>query len=241
MTGHAPTGIRALAFDVGGSVFDWKGAVTSVVRSQAGRHGVAVDPAAIAMRWRQEMFATLGRLHRGEIAPRNMDGMLALALDEVAAAWPALPFTAGDRGELVQAWHQMDAWDEFPAALARMKTRYTTAVISVLSFAILVDSSKHAGLAWDALISCEFLEAYKPKPEAYVAGARLLGLTPEQVCFVAVHPADLLAAKATGMTTAFVTPKSGEPDMPGLTVPHRPADHDFNAGSYAELCDLLGC
>ncbi|MEQ8348851.1 MAG: HAD-IA family hydrolase [Sneathiellaceae bacterium] len=234
-------GIKALAFDVGGSVFDWKGAVSAVARRQAGRAGVAVDAEAVAMRWRQAMFATLGRLHRGEIAPCNMDAMLAMALDEVAADFPAMPFPDAGRAELLQAWHEMDAWEEFPAALARMKTKYVTAVVSVLSFAILVDSSKHAGLAWDALISCEFLGAYKPRPEAYIAGARLLGLAPEQVCFVAVHPADLLAAKATGMTTAYVTPKSGEPDMPGLTVPHRPAEHDFNAGSYAELCDLLGC
>lgn len=233
--------IKALAFDVGGSVFDWKGAVSAVVREQARQAGATVDAEAVAMRWRQAMFATLGRLHRGEIGHCNMDAMLAMALDDVAAAFPALPFSPADRAGLLRAWHRMAAWEEFPAALARMKTKYTTAVVSVLSFAILVDSSKHAGLAWDALISCEFLEAYKPKPEAYIAGARLLGLAPAQVCFVAVHPADLLAAKATGMTTAFVAPKSGEPDMPGLTIPHRPEEHDFNAATYAELCDLLGC
>lgn len=32
--------IKALAFDVGGSVFDWKGAVTPVVAEIAAAHGV---------------------------------------------------------------------------------------------------------------------------------------------------------------------------------------------------------
>lgn len=235
------TKIKALAFDVGGSVFDWKTAIAKVAREKLARLGSPLAAENFAMQWRLEMFKTLGRLHQGDIPSCNMDTMLEIALVEVMQSNPELVFDAVDKADLMAAWHQMDVWDEFPEALERMKTKYTVSVISVLSFAILVDSSKHAGIGWDAIISCEFLSCYKQKPEAYIEGAALIGLKPEEVCFVAVHPSDLLAAKKTGMATAYVDPKGSEPDVPGLVMEYKPEDFNFNAETYLELCDQLGC
>jgi len=233
--------IKALAFDVGGSVFDWKGATTPVIAQIAANHGVALDAEEFAMNWRLEMFLTLGRLHKGEIEHCNMDVMLRIGLDNLLERHPEFNPTEAEIADLMRCWHRMDCWDEFKIAIERMKTKYTVAILSVLSFSILVDSSKYAGLAWDAIISCEFLSCYKQKPEAYTEGAALLGLKPEEICFVAVHPSDILSAKKTGMRTAYVAPKADEPDVPGLVMPYDPNDYDFNAETYLELCDQLGC
>ena len=132
--------IKALAFDVGGSVFDWKGAVKRAIAPLAKDHAADIDTEQFAMDWRLGMFMTLGRLHRGEIAHCNMDDMLHLALEEVLTKYPVLSLNEVEKAELMSAWHLMDAWDEFPRALDRMKSRYTVAILSVLSFAILVDS-----------------------------------------------------------------------------------------------------
>lgn len=235
------TEIKALAFDVGGSVFDWKAAVSAVVAAKAKKYDVNIDAEAFAMSWRLAMFLTLGKLHKGEIPYCNMNAMLASALDELLEATPELPLDNDDKADMMQAWHQMAVWEEFPDAIERMKSKYKVTILSVLSFAILVDSSKHAGIAWDAIMSCEFLSAYKQKPEAYNEGAKLLGLKNEEICFVAVHPSDLLSAKKTGMRTAYVAPKASEPDVPGLIVPYNPEDYDYNAVTYLDLCDQLGC
>jgi 2-haloacid dehalogenase len=210
--------IKALAFDVGGSVFDWKAAVKAVVNKKIAKYDLNIDAEELAMSWRLTMFMYLGKLHRGEIRYCNMDVMLKMALDELLGKRPELPFDAADKADLMQAWHQMEVWDEFPEALKRMKSKFKVTVLSVLSFAILVDSSKHAGITWDALMSCEFLSCYKQKPEAYNEGAQLLGLKNEEICFVAVHPSDILSAKKTGMKTAYVAPKASEPDVPGLVM-----------------------
>lgn len=193
------------------------------------------------MNWRLEMFMTLGRLHKGEIPYCNMDKMLEIALANVLERTPDLSPTADEQKRLMATWHQMDVWDEFPEALERMKSKFTVSILSVLSFGILVDSSKHAGLSWDAIISCEFPSAYKQNPAAYIEGAALLGLKPEEICFVAVHPSDILSANKVGMRTAYVAPKADEPDVPGLVFPYDPSDYDFNADTYLELCDKLGC
>ena len=59
------TAIKALAFDVGGSVFDWKGSVISVLQNVAQKYPVALDEESFAMEWRLAMFMLLGKLHKG--------------------------------------------------------------------------------------------------------------------------------------------------------------------------------
>ena len=94
-------------------------------------------------------------------------------------------------------------------SLERLRSRYTVVVLTVLSWSLVVDSSKRGGLSWDGVLSCEFLGHYKPDPEAYLAGVTMLGLDPRQVMMVAAHPWDLRSAAAVGMRTAYV-PRPGE-------------------------------
>lgn len=234
--------IKALLFDVGGSVFNWKGAITPLIELKADKCGASIDVEDFANKWRIGMFVTLGRLHKGEIPHCSMDIMLAIALDELLAGYPEFNLDTSDKADLLQGWHQMGVWEEFPEAIKRLKSKFTVAILSVLSFSTLVDSNKHSGITWDAIISCEFLSKYKQQPESYLEAAALLGLKPEQICFVAVHPSDLLSAKNTGMQTAYVTPKKGsEPEGLGLGSSYNPEDFNINADDYNDLCDKLSC
>ena len=110
-----------------------------------------------------------------------------------------------DRDSLNTVWHHLEAWPDFPGVLPRLRERYTTTVLTVLSFAIVVDCSKHNRLSWDAIMSCEVFDHYKPDPEAYRAGVKLLGISPGQAMMVACHPGDLGAAAAAGLHTAYVS------------------------------------
>jgi 2-haloacid dehalogenase len=67
-----------------------------------------------------------------------------------------------------------------------------------------VDCSKHNGISWDGILSCEFLGHYKPDAEAYHKGVSLLRLEPEQAMMVAAHPGDLSAAIKAGLHSAYV-------------------------------------
>ncbi|MEE8338351.1 MAG: haloacid dehalogenase type II [Dehalococcoidia bacterium] len=201
--------IKALAFDVGGTVFDWHSTIRDEISRLAADRGVEVDAPQFTNQWRFGMFQHLGRVRSGELPWMNADALHRLALDDVAKDHPALELSAADRDELNTVWHRLNIWPDFPQALEALRSRYTVVVLTVLSWSIVVDSSKRHGLSWDGILSCEFLGHYKPDREAYLAGARTLGVAPEQVMMVAAHPGDLRAAMAAGFSSAYV-PRPGE-------------------------------
>lgn len=199
-----PAPVKALLFDVGGTVFDWHGTVQQAVERLAAERGVQVDAGQFARDWRQRMFELLGQVRRGTLPWMNADAMHRRALDELAAAHPALIVNEAEREALTLVWHRLRVWPDAPAALEVLRSRYIVVVLTVLSWASVVQSSKEAGLVWDGILSCEFLGHYKPDREAYLAAVRLLGLRPEEAMMVAAHPGDLRAAMAAGLRAAYV-------------------------------------
>jgi len=223
-------GIKALTFDVGGSVFDWQTATRRAVREIADTRGVEVDDGAFTMTWRRRMFQELARVRSGELPWQNADQLHRSLLDELADAYPQLELSDADRDDLNGAWHRMGVWDDVPDALKSLREHYIVSILTVLSLSIVVDSSRHAGIDWDAYISCEFLGVYKPEAAAYQTAARLLGAAPHETMMVAVHPPDLLAAQRAGLKTGYVKPKVWEPGADG------PAEgFDVTADDYADF------
>ena len=227
-------GIKALTFDVGGSVFDWQTATRRAVREIADTRGVDLDDGAFTMTWRRRMFQELAKVRSGKLPWQNADQLHRTLLDELADAYPQLELSDADRDDLNRAWHRMGVWDDVPDALNRLREHYIVSILTVLSLSIVVDSSRHAGIDWDAYISCEFLGVYKPEAEAYQTAARLLGAEPQEVMMVAVHPPDLLAAQRAGLKTGYVKPKVWEPGADG------PAEgFDVTADDYGDFARQL--
>ena len=230
--------IRALAWDVGGTVFDWHHTIRDEVAAIADAQGVELNAAEFTNMWRFTMFRRLTLVRRGELPWLNADQLHRRVLDEVLEAYPQLQLNLAERDELNTVWHRLRAWPDAPAALEALRSRYTVTVLTVMSWSIAVDCSKHNGIAWDGILSCEFLHHYKPEPEAYRAAARLLNLRPDQVMMCAAHKGDLSAAARAGMPTAYV-PVRGErgagndPDLspdPSFTI---------NAADYPDLTRQL--
>ena len=227
-------GVKALTFDVGGSIFDWQTATRSAVRALAASRNVAADDRAFAFAWRRRMFEQLAEVRAGKRPWQNADRIHRAVLDELAQDHPALALTPTDRDDLNRAWHRMGVWADVPAALARLRERYVVSILTVLSLAIVVDSSKHAGIDWDAYLSCEFLGVYKPEARAYTYAAELLGAKPAETMMVAVHPPDLAAAAEAGLRTAYVKPKLAEMGSRGDT-----SGFDVRAEDYGDLARQL--
>ncbi|MYD43809.1 MAG: HAD-IA family hydrolase [Gammaproteobacteria bacterium] len=226
--------IKVLTFDVGGSVFDWQTATQGAVSALAEDRGVDLDVAAFCFRWRRRMFETLAKVRSGELAWLNADQIHLAVLDELGDAYPALQLSAGDKQQLNDAWHRMDVWEDVPAALIRLREHYIVSILTVLSLSIVVESSKHAGIDWDAYLSCEFLGVYKPEPEAYQTAARLFGVSPAETMMVACHPPDLAAAQRAGLKAAHVKPKVWEMGSEGDT-----SSFEIQAESYTDLANQL--
>jgi 2-haloacid dehalogenase len=226
--------VKVLTFDVGGTVFDWYGGVSRAAAEIAKTKGVELDAGAFAIGWRELFFDTLAQVRSGALPRMNADGIHRLTLDTVGDRYPELALTDDEKDGLTDVWHRLDAW---PDANQRLRSKYTVVVLTVLSFGIVVESSKHSGIDWDAIISCEFLEHYKPDIDAYLDGLDLLGIEPREAMMVAAHKWDLTAAKEAGLATAYV-PRPQE--RGGHTQPEPQLDGvDVNAPDFASLADLL--
>ena len=228
--------MKALTFDVGGTVFDWQSATRSAVGALAESRGSAVDVAEFCLAWRRTMFTELAKVRNRELPWMNADDLHRAVLDPLGDEHTDLSLTDHDKDELTAVWHQMDAWPDFGPALTRLRARYTVVVLTVLSWSIAVDCSKRNDLWWDGILSCEMLGAYKPDNEAYLRGAELLGLEPHEVMMVASHPSDLRAAMEVGFRTAFVLARH---DEPGGTDDGSPEDFDVVVPDFTALADEI--
>jgi len=231
--------VAALTFDVGGSVFDWKSAVRAEIHKRALAAGAEVDADQFADEWRVRMFSILDQVRNGELQRINSDRMHRLALEDITPNYAQMELSDGELDEINTVWHRMPVWPEFPDALTRLREHYRVVVLTVLSFASVVDSSKYNGISWDGMLSCEFLEQYKPHPEAYLQACSLLGLQPARVMMVATHPLDLAAARSVGLQTAFVRPKFQEPERAGISSKVDMTHYDCVAADYTDLADRL--
>ncbi len=230
-----PSEIKALAFDTGGTGLDWHSGIRAALSEAGARHGAQRDWTGItnAYRRRALQFMT-NQLHPSF----NIDDAHRMVLDELAAEHELGMFTELDRAAIVRRWHSLDAWPDFPAALDRLRRRYVVISFSILSVSLIIDTARRNGLNWDAVISCEMLAVYKPRPEAYQRTARLLQLEPGAVMMVACHNFDLQAARAVGYRTCFIRrPDEWGPPGPPDPIPN-PAT-DLVVSSFVELADIL--
>lgn len=227
--------VRALVFDVFGTVVDWR----SGVAAEAARLlGPAVDAPALADAWRGAYLPSMERVRRGEIGWTGLDALHRASLDELLPGFGAGDADEATRHELVLAWHRLDPWPDSVAGLTRLKARHVIASLSNGNVALLVDMAKHGGLPWDAVLSAELFGRYKPDPEAYDGAVRLLGATPERVLMVAAHVDDLAAARARGLRTAYVHRPTEFGTHGG---PEKDPEADLNVRSLEELADALHC
>ncbi len=230
--------IKALAFDVGGTVFNWQTPIRDAIQKRADSLGVEVDTKAFAFDWRTRMFGILAQVRSKDLPWMNVDEIHRRALDEMNSSYSQLELNSENLDELNRIWHQMPVWPDFPDAIVRLREKYHVVVLTVLSWSIAVDCSKLSNIHWDGILSCEFLGHYKPESEVYWSGARLLGFQPSELMMVASHSADLSAAKAAGLHTAFVAPKLKEPDFPGFTEAD-PSEFTLAVADFTVLADKL--
>jgi 2-haloacid dehalogenase len=233
-------GVKALTFDVGGTVFDWRGSIESEIQRLSGEQGVDVDARQFATDWRVRMFEELELVKSGALSRMNADGLHRRVLDEVLYKHESLKLSVTERDELNQVWHRMKTWPDAVDAIHKLRGAYTTTVLTVLSFSIVVDCSKLNGLSWDGIMSGEFMDHYKKDPEAYQQGAKLLGHRLDEVMMVATHAADLMGAKNAGLKTAYIHVEEEWIDVHPTPEPVHPLDNfDVSTSSWAELVEKL--
>ena len=206
--------VRALIFDVFGTVVDWRGSIIEQCAAFGQARGIERDWAAFADAWRGKYRPFMDKVRTGELPWTNLDALHRMALEEVLAEFAIDGLTDGEKAEVNFFWHRLRPWADAAPGLYRLKHRYIIAPMSNGNIALMTNMAKNGGLPWDCILGAEVARHYKPDPESYLTAVALLGLTPEQVMMTAAHQGDLLAAQKVGLRAGFVPrPMEHGPDV----------------------------
>lgn len=196
-------GVRALLFDVFGSVVDWRTSIARDLSAWGATKSITVDWEAFARAWRSHYQPKMQQVRSGQRPFTLLDDLHREALEVLLPEFDIKDLSEDDKTYINTVWHRLDAWPDSIAGLWRLKAKFTIAPLSNGNVALLTNMAKHAGLPWDLVLSTEWFKAYKPQPETYLGCARVLGLKPHEVMMCAAHNDDLLAAQQCGLKTAF--------------------------------------
>ena len=233
-----PSEVKALTFDVFGTVVDWYSSIIAEGEKFGEGHGIDIDWAQFALKWRAGYGPAMNKVRHGELPWQNIDALHRLILDSLLDEFNITDLTESDKDHLNRVWHRLKPWPDAVSGLTRLRKQYIIATLSNGNVALLTNMAKFAGLPWDCILSAELTGHYKPDPEVYETAAALLGLSPNEVMMVAAHPGDLRASQAVGFQTALV-PRPLEYG-PGSVQEVTAHPSDLVASDFNELADLLG-
>ncbi len=231
--------VKALVFDVFGTVVDWRTSVIREVNALAKRKGLAVDAAKFADAWRAGYRPSMDRVRSGELPWTKLDGLHRMILDRLLPDFGITGLSESEVDNLNRVWHRLQPWPDAVKGLTRLKGKFVIAPLSNGNISLMTDLAKHSGLPWDCILGAELVRHYKPDREVYQSAADLLDLRPADVMMVAAHLGDLRAARGVGLRTAFVARPlefgaDGKPDLrPDSSV-------DVAAKDFNDLAGQLG-
>ena len=232
--------LKAVTFDVFGTVVDWRTSIAREVQSLAVKKQFVVDGERFADAWRKLYQPSMKKVRDGKIPWTVLDDLHRTNLLEVLEAFGIDQLSEEEIEHLNRAWHRLDPWPDAVAGLQRLKQHYIIGTLSNGNVALIVNMAKFSGLPWDVVLGAEITCHYKPQPEAYLKSAEILGLEPRECMLVAAHNGDLAAAGRCGFQTAFV-PRPTEYGSQQTTDLAAEYDCDLVAGDFIELAQILGC
>ncbi len=232
--------IKALAFDVFGTVVDWRSSIIREGMDLGRRNGIEnVDWGRFADAWRKGYRPSMDRVRSGKSPWENIDTLHRRILDSLIKEFNLKGLSEAETDHFNRAWHRLDPWPDAVEGLLHLRRKYVVATLSNGNVALLVNMAKYADLTWDCILSAELFKHYKPDPEVYRGAARLLGVRTDELVMVAAHKNDLHAARAAGCKTAFI-PRPLE--FGSENVPDIEPDPEFDttAKDFILLAEQLG-
>ena len=231
--------VKALVFDVFGTLVDWRTSIAAETRAILEPRGVRIDWDEFADAWRNQYQPAMEEVRSGRLPFSKLDVLHRRNLEVVIDRFGLRALDEATRTHLNLAWHRLDAWPDVRSGLARLRTAYRLAPCSNGNISLMVDLARRNGFIWDAILGAEIARDYKPQPIVYLSAAAAFDLAPAETLMVAAHSSDLAAAAATGLCTAFIARPDERGPGRGESAPSVPVD--ISARDLNELADKLGC
>jgi 2-haloacid dehalogenase len=231
--------VKALFFDVFGTLVDWRGSIAREARTILSPRGIAIDWEGFADAWRGQYQPAMDEVRSGRLPFSKLDVLHRRNLDVILKDFALDDLDESTRANLNLAWHRLDAWPDTKPGLTRLRAKFLIAPCSNGNISLMVDLARRNGLVWDAILGAEIARDYKPKPAVYVAAAAAFDCEPRETMMVAAHSSDLAAAAATGLRTAFIARPDEHGEGKGESRASVPVD--LSAASLTALADQLAC
>ncbi len=208
--------VKALFFDVFGTLMDWRTSVAREGERILGPLGYNLDWIAFADAWRAEYQPGMEEVRAGRIPFSKLDILHRRNLVRMLPRFGLQDLSDAVLDDLTLAWHRLDAWPDVPAAMAQLKKKFWLAPCSNGNISLMVDLARRNNIPWDAILGSEVAGDFKPKPRVYLAACEAFSLAPAQCMMVAAHTRDLVAAGKLGLRTGHIArvneygPNTGE-------------------------------
>src|SRR5437763_8699089 len=121
MAPSARADLKVLAFDVFGTVVDWRGGVAAEMAAIAKERHLTIDARAFADAWRSKYLPYLNRIRSGEMPWQVLDDVHRASLQELASELSLQSLTEADLDRLVHAWHQLPPWPDSVDGMSRLR------------------------------------------------------------------------------------------------------------------------
>lgn len=230
--------VKALFFDVFGTVVDWRTSIARESEAILAPRGYALDWLAFADAWRNEYQPAMEEVRTGKIPFSKLDFLHRRNLERILPRFKVSGLDEPAMQHFNKAWHRLDGWPDATEGLQRLHKKFLIAPVSNGNISLMADIARRNDFPWDAILGAEIAGDYKPKPRVYLRACEAFDCEPSECMMVAAHSGDLAAAAAVGLKTAHVArpnehgPGKGEPKP---TVPV-----DIAVSSFVELAGKLG-
>ena len=230
--------VKALFFDVFGTLVDWRGGVAREAEIILAPLGYKLDWLAFADAWRDQYQPGMEEVRTGRIPFSKLDVLHRRNLERILPRFGISGLAEDAAHNLNLAWHRLDAWPDVPRGLARLKQRCLLAPVSNGNISLMVDLARRNNLPWDAILGAETAGDYKPKPRVYLAACEAFDFAPGDCMMVAAHTNDLLAAAKCGLRSGHIARPNEKGPGTGEAAPKAPVD--VAADSLEDLAAKLG-
>jgi 2-haloacid dehalogenase len=229
--------IKALFFDVFGTLVDWRTGVAREAQSILAPLDIAVDWLAFADAWRSEYQPAMEEVRAGRVGYSKLDVLHRHMLAKILPRFGLEDLDAEVLAELTLAWHRLDAWPDVHSGLERLRQRFLIAPVSNGNIALMSDLARRNDIHWDAVLGAEIARDFKPQPAVYLAAADAFNLEPSECLMCAAHASDLKAAAACGLRVAYIA-RALESPAASAAIPSMPLD--LSVRDTLELADRFG-
>lgn len=232
------TKVKALCFDVFGTVTDWRSSVMREGQALSARLGVEVPWGEFVNKWRIDGYiAALIRIATGQMECIPTAEIHRIKLLELLDEYGLGGLGEAEIEHFNLAWNRIEAWPDAVEGLSMMKENFLIMPFSNGDYRCMLDIAKHNGLPWDGIISADFFKKVKPDLSIYADAAQMLCMAPAEIMMVAAHGPDLDAARKNGFRTAYVNRPLEY--GPGVDPEAKPEPYDYDADDFVELARML--